>query len=235
MPYDSYETRRRGYGTTSQRSTLGYWVPLAVTVTIATAGLVAWIWKERKDSEEYHDKPPRPSGGYNDQPAGKAPYNEGVPGQEPSRSYPDARYDGSRQQPEDLGVMSRVQDALRRTPSPQQIFDQASRRVTAGVAAAGAVVGNALSSIKEEKGDYEDHSRWSEEAIARPVDGKSTQANPSTAPDKRKIVAIVVSAEAKNIDTEDMGYSQAHAVSVPWLFLNSLMSFSPFFLIYRTI
>lgn len=217
MPYDSYETRRRGYGASSQRTTLGYWVPLAVTVTVATAGLVAWIWNERKDSEGHQDKPSRPSGGDNHQASGKGPYTEGLPGQEPSRSYPEAKYDGSRQQPEDLGVVSRVQDALRRTPSPQQIFDQASRRVTAGVVAAGTVVGNALSSITEEKGGYEDHSRWSEEAIEKGRDGKSTQANlPSTMPksDKRKIVAIVVSAEAKNVETEEMGYSQAHAVSV---------------------
>ena len=40
------------YGTTSSRSALGYWIPLALTVTAATVGLAAWIWSERDDVEE---------------------------------------------------------------------------------------------------------------------------------------------------------------------------------------
>jgi hypothetical protein len=108
-------------------------------------------------------------------------------------------------------VMSRVQGALRRTPSPQQIFDSASKRVAAGMAAAGAVVGGALTSIRDEgRGDFEDHSRWTEEANNRANDGAGSQgAGPaimsgalppgvspttqSTTGKKRKTVAIVVS------------------------------------------
>jgi len=40
------------YGTSSSRSALGYWIPLALTVTAATVGLAAWIWSERDDAEE---------------------------------------------------------------------------------------------------------------------------------------------------------------------------------------
>ncbi|GAB7359432.1 hypothetical protein MBLNU230_g6080t1 [Neophaeotheca triangularis] len=94
--------------------------------------------------------------------------------------------DGSRavqqqqQAGEDGGWMGRVSGTLRRTPSPQQFFDQASRQVSAGMTAAGA----ALGSIMEEDGSrdrgedrrgragreereregFSDHERWSEEA-----------------------------------------------------------------------
>jgi hypothetical protein len=47
-------------------------------------------------------------------------------------------------------------------------MEGASRTVVAGVAAAGAVVGSALSSIREEdKNAYKDHETWSEEAESR--------------------------------------------------------------------
>ena len=135
---------------------------------------------------------------------------------------------------EDASVLGRVSGALRRTPSPQQFFNEASRRVAAGFAATGAAVGGALSSITEEdKGHYEDHTRWSEEAAARanlsrtqsgqydgarqlgstsqpqvPLSGKRTG-------DKRKAVAIVVSAERKHHGNheEEVQYIQTHAVS----------------------
>ena len=135
---------------------------------------------------------------------------------------------------EDASVLGRVSGALRRTPSPQQLFDGASRRVAAGVAAAGAAVGGALSSIREEdRGHYEDHTRWSEEAAARASVsrtqsghyegarqlGSTTQPQLSFAPkragDRRKAVAIVVSAERKHHGNHDdeVRYIQTHAVS----------------------
>jgi len=127
---------------------------------------------------------------------------------------------------EDESMMARMSGALRRTPSPQQIFDGASRRVVAGVAAAGAVVGGALSSIREEdKGDFEDHSRWSEEAEdprvrQRRAGGATSMSSSSrqTAPQrstggKRKSVAIVISAEVDHQDHTDqeVAYMQEHA------------------------
>jgi hypothetical protein len=114
---------------------------------------------------------------------------------------------------EDASVMARMQGALRRTPSPQQIFDGASKRVAAGVAAAGAFVGGALTSIREEgRGDFEDHSRWSEEVESRNQQRNQaetkTPSQPPTrsivgaqaaADKKRKTVAIVVSSESSHL------------------------------------
>ena len=58
--------------------------------------------------------------------------------------------------------------ALRRTPSPHQLLGNAGKTVAAGVAAAGAAVGSALASIREDdKNAYADHETWSEEADAK--------------------------------------------------------------------
>jgi len=219
----SYETsrRRQVYGASAGRSTLGYWVPLALTVTVATVGLVAWIWKERSENEELE---------FDRKGGGRPPpgYGDAGPGQQPHARGPEG------QPVEDASVLARMSGALRRTPSPQQILDGASRRVAAGVAAAGAAVGGALSSIREEdKIDFEDHSRWSEEAQARA--SRTTTVQPGPAPrgqlttepssrqpltprtgDKRKAVAIVISAETQNHHEGEgePSYFQEHAVSL---------------------
>lgn len=112
-------------------------------------------------------------------------------------------------------MIARMSGAIRRTPSPQQIFDGASRRVVAGVAAAGAAVGGALSSIQEEdKKDFEDHSRWSEEAETQASEapghrGPEARGKPHG---KRKTVAVVLSAESDYHHSEDVSYHQEHAV-----------------------
>ena len=227
--YDRYDRRQpRG---ASRRSTLGYWLPLALTVTAATVGIAAWIWSERKDdeSDDYHRK------------------GDGRPSSGPPPGFSDSRPEQTPHQRRDVGqhledesMVARMSGALRRTPSPQQLFDGASRRVAAGVAAAGAAVGGALSSIREEdKRDFEDHSRWSEEAASRTgglkasleareaqnlpepeprsVDGLSsahpvTQLGPSNK-GKRKIVAIILSADTEyNSHGDDESYLQEHAV-----------------------
>ena len=212
--YDRYERQRRSTsGASTRRSALGYWIPLAVTVTVATVGIAAWIWSERKDvdDDDYERKDydgreeGRPPPGYGG--PGQAPYG---PGQPPYGSGPE------RQPTEDQGMIARMSGAIRRTPSPQQIFDGASRRVVAGVTAAGAAVGGALSSIREEdKKDFEDHSRWSEEADTRAGEtpgrrGAERHGNPGS---KRKAVAIVLSAESDYSHSEDASYHQEHAVS----------------------
>ena len=231
--YDRYERRQAG-GASSRRSALGYWLPLALTVTAATVGIVAWIWSERNDDES-DDFPERGDDRPPSRPSGPPPEFRGSePGQPPYE-----RRDGS-QNLEDEGMVARVSGALRRTPSPQQLFDGASRRVAAGVAAAGAAVGGALSSIREEdKRDFEDHSRWSEEAESRAGDVKAgaggassqkrsgpesratetssstvpaTQSGPKS-PGERKTVAFVVSGEAVDHNhSDDVPYLQEHAV-----------------------
>ena len=173
MAYDRYERQQRQtYSASTRRSTLGYWLPLAVTVTVATIGLAAWIWSERKD-DDLDDYDKKSEG--RDPPQGR---RADVSGSRTKRT-PTARGDDGIQMGEE-GVMARMTGALRRSPSPQQIFDGASRRVAASVAAAGAVVGGALSSIREEdKRDFEDHTRWSEEAEGRIEGGDAKRAAPS--------------------------------------------------------
>lgn len=56
------------YGASREnRSAFGYWIPLALTVTAATVGLVAWVWSERGDDESesepehYYANAPQPN------------------------------------------------------------------------------------------------------------------------------------------------------------------------------
>lgn len=50
----------------NDRSAFGYWIPLALTVTAATVGLVAWVWSERdsedseSEQEQYYANAARP-------------------------------------------------------------------------------------------------------------------------------------------------------------------------------
>ncbi len=256
MPsYDSYERRRRQYSPPSTRgqSSWGHWLPLAITFTIAAGGLAAWIWKERNDNEE-DDYPPGTSGSGPPQP-GYNPNSQGPPSTQgpPPTSYPgpppssstggysgpppgQAPYGGPPEQREveDASIMGRMSGALRRTPSPQQIFDGASKKVVAGVSAAGAAVTGALSSIAEEdKPGYEDHRSWSEEADSQSggkaskigrkgpelVDNEGSNVSKASqatvkANGKRKSVAIVVSAVTDYEHDDDAGYHQEHAVSL---------------------
>lgn len=214
MPRDHGPSRRN-------RSAVGNWVPLIATVAVATVGFAAWAWNERQrdndgdkddDQHEAHDRrqydehqarPPAPA--YD--PVGDAT-ERGI--DEPPASY-----------------VARMSGALRRTPSPQQFIHGASRTFSAGITAAGAAFGNALSSIREEdRNAYKDHETWSEEAEAREVEGSpavaptqpaiklTDRARPAGSGRKTK-VAVVVSADA-DLDGVDDGldYSQTHAVRI---------------------
>lgn len=231
MSFPQDPRRRRGgagtgFSSTGGRTAMGYWLPLALTAGIATISIAAWIWSERNDDDE-DDHPHDGDGPY---PPPSVPGNDFTPPAYGAGDY--ARGAGAEVLPGDAsydhGMMARMQGALRRTPSPQQIFDGASKRVVAGVTAAGAFVGGALTSIREEnKGDFEDHSRWSEEAQNRAHE-RSQQA--AVAPTmsgglpsrgvnagqpfekKKKSVAIVVSSLSP-ADSDD--YASEHAVSIP--------------------
>ena len=226
MSYDRFErqNRRQQYGAGSRHHTLGYWVPLVVTVTAATIGLAAWIWSERRDDGDDDDKvyDTRPTDGEHPPPI----YGDVGPGEVSLRRGPGPPQSGESSD----AMMARMSRALRRTPSPQQIFDGASRKVAAGVAAAGAAVGGALSSIREEeKDDYADHSRWSEEAESRKLSGneavagaasqsgdmRSSMKSVSMTGSKRKTVAIVISSESHlgSPEEHEPGYHQEQAVS----------------------
>ncbi len=267
--YERVDRRRRttgggGYGASSRRSTLGYWVPLVMTVTVATIGLAAWIWSERQDDEDENsdqEKPPStvPPPGYASMSGGlpPGPGPAGFQGPPPSAPMgpggfegppmppPEPGYEGGArstgaepQMPDDGTLMSKMSGALKRTPSPQQSYDWASKKVAAGVAAAGAMVGGALTTIREgSQDDYEDHERWSEEADSRDKSGKEVKRGlkrrgtaddyfsgsvemPKTAilkSRKRKNVAVVVS--AVEIGSDGIGEVDQHAVSYDHTFL----------------
>ena len=233
--YDRYERTARP--APSRRGGLSYWIPLALTVTVATVGIAAWIWSERKDDED--DEPgyrPGPDPG-----PSRPDYGRNLDGsiRTGPPSYADVRPGevayGTAQRPEESqSYMARMSGALRRTPSPQQFMEGASRTVVAGVAAAGAAVGSALSSIREEdKNAYKDHRTWSEEAEARlpgsspgPPSGVEVRsvsesgviANPRVpiGTGKRKTVAIVVSADINEdgqMDEDDIFVEQAVSIS----------------------
>lgn len=83
----------------------------------------------------------------------------------------------------DETFLERASGIMRRTPSPQQFFDSASKQVTAGLAAAGSALGSIMEvesnadqtserhdrsgSRHEEREGFSDHERWSEEAEER--------------------------------------------------------------------
>jgi hypothetical protein len=234
--YDRYDRRRTtASSSTTRRTTFGYWIPLAVTVTLATAGVVAWIWRERDEhdttddtssSDEHLDygrehsypgrgpgqQPPANDGANTSMSAG---VTGGVVYREGER-WDEKREGGGGGVQDDATLYGRVQGMMKRTPSPQQAMDFASKKVAAGVAAAGAVVGGALQSIREEGGaDYGDHERWSEDADMRKNIGGAGKSALRSGPGVRKRnVVVVVSAETKLTDTleDDGGFRSEHAV-----------------------
>jgi hypothetical protein len=247
MSYSYDRTTRRSGSSSTRRGTFSYWVPLALTVTVATVGIAAWIWSERNDDDDEESRPdigPDPyqqNAGYGRNEDGSV--RLGPPSYAGEVRQGEVGYGTVENRPEESqSYMARMSGALRRTPSPQQVFDGVSRTVVGGVAAAGAVVGTALSSIREEdKSAYKDHERWSEEAALRragvdpgapgPIDMRSTDSVPRAAPTsktssggKRKTVAIVVSAEDSIADMEDDDGYHEHAVCTP---IPALRKYSP--------
>ncbi|KAK2011806.1 hypothetical protein LZ32DRAFT_560506 [Colletotrichum eremochloae] len=191
-----------------RRGVWSHWVPLAVTVTVATVGVAAWVWSQRKDegetpeSEQYRDLD-YGNPDYGDNPA----YGTAKGPKPPSSNVGTETYgtaDASRDPATD-GWGARMSGALRRTPSPQQFFESAGKTVTASVAAAGAVAGRALAAIREEdKNAYADHETWSEEADAR----KERPSAPRDPSKRRRTVAIVVSADNHADDFDQDGFHE---------------------------
>lgn len=210
-------------------------------------GLAAWVWSERSenDEDEYPDeKPPRPSTGM----GGPYPptYTQGGPAQQPTGILPHQRpddvpppvgpeqYGGAAssyyaesssqsrnvEQRTDGTFFTRMSGAIRRTPSPQQFFDSASRQV----AAAGAAAGAALSSIMEvdsngdrhervgrdERDGFSDHERWSEEAEELQ---RSDTARGKGKGRAKRTVAIVLTAESSYTADDDSAFHTEHGVS----------------------
>nr|OQO26082.1 hypothetical protein B0A51_05812 [Rachicladosporium sp. CCFEE 5018] len=144
------------------------------------------------------------------------------------------------QQPDDGTFFGQVKGAMRRTPSPQQFFDTASRQVGAAAAAAGSALGRIMEEDKdeyyvqgqgqrrerkEEREGFSDHERWSEEAEEKmhvgPVEIESgkragvarTARDAQGRASGKKSVAIVVSADLDNDghDDNEADYRTEHA------------------------
>lgn len=231
-------------GSSRRHGVWTHWVPLVLTVTVATVGIAAWAWSQRSDDDE--EVPNRPNGGGGNNAASSYPqhqqgdqhldYENADYGDNPPYGAANRSVDvktGADGHSEGVGGWgTRMSGALRRTPSPQQFLDSAGKTVAAGVAAAGAAVGSALAAIREEdKNAYADHETWSEEADAKKKDKGSSSKHGSK---KRKTVAIVVSADMHMDEMDEDGFHE-HAVSSPsvdciWVVANP--SFFFFFLFF---
>ncbi|KAI2790709.1 hypothetical protein POX_c03555 [Penicillium oxalicum] len=225
------DARRRGgagtgFSSTGRRTAMGYWIPLALTVGVATLSIAAWIWSERDDDDDNEQSPNDHDRIHPTELRGAASGDYPPSYRTEDHTREGALGAGPEDHPYDPGFMARMQGALRRTPSPQQLFDGASRRVMAGVTAAGAYVGGALTSIREEnRGDFEDHTRWSEEAQARAVRrdqpsdnapnmGGMVAGQTSLEKKRKKVVAVVVSsvtsADSDSISTSEHASILSH-------------------------
>ncbi len=205
----------------SRRGVWSHWVPLAVTVTVATVGLAAWVWSQRKDDEGGavdHDAEPDldyENADYGDNPPYGATSRDRTADARPPRRDDESigvgPGPGPGPAPSDVsaaGWGARMSGALRRTPSPQQFLDSTGKTVAAGVAAAGAAMGKALASIREEDKHYGENP-WSEEA-----DAKKDRAAPAS-DKRRRTVAIVVSADAQVSAADDHEIAVREPQSVP--------------------
>lgn len=185
-------------------------MPLAVTLTVATVGVAAWAWSQRKDGKDDEDEQEvgldYENADYGDNP----PYgaaSRSVKGHEKAPRSEDQSFGvtGPESEAPEAGWGARMSGALRRTPSPQQFFDSTGKTVAAGVAAAGAAMGKALASIREEdRGADPENNPWSEEADAK----KERVPPPLHHGKKRKTVAIVVSADSQFADADDDGFHE---------------------------
>ncbi|KJZ73138.1 hypothetical protein HIM_07522 [Hirsutella minnesotensis 3608] len=194
----------------SRRGVWTHWVPLAVTLTVATAGFAAWVWSQRRDDENDHIEPglDYENADYGNNPPYGATSRD-APGGDTSLQRDD-HGQGLAPAPSEVsgsGWSARMTGALRRTPSPQQFFDSTGKTVAAGVAAAGAVMGKALASIREEDKAYSENP-WSEEA-----DAKKDRAPPAWDNKRRKSVAVVVSADTSIPEGDDGSHEMASILS----------------------
>jgi len=210
--YERYDaTRRRNVTGRSGRSALGYWIPLALTVTIATAGLVAWIWSERAgdDDDDNYDRNGDDGKSVPERP-GESAYSRQT-GAESTREGESA----------DEGFMARMSGALRRTQSPQQFFDNAGKIASAAGVAVGlsAVSGRSdksKRSVRSEREEgFSDHERWTEEAITQRTEDEVTSERSRGKARAKRTIAVVLSAESSlaSLQSDDDSYQTEHAVS----------------------
>ncbi|KAM0249176.1 hypothetical protein ACHAQJ_009156 [Trichoderma viride] len=191
-PYDNRGSSR------SRRGVWSHWVPLAVTLTVATAGLAAWVWSQRKESSEDHTEPDPhldyENADYGENPAygASAERRRMAPPPEQGRQRDQNYAVGTPETAEGTpaGWGSRMSSAFTSNPG---------KTVAAGVAAAGAAVGKALASIREEDKPEHESNPWPEEREVRRERGPAA----SQPIQRRKTVAIVISADSQFTDDDD--------------------------------
>lgn len=215
--YDSSRSRRRG--------AWGPWVPLALTVAVASAGVVAWVWGQRFKSDEEEEEYAHAYLDYGENPPYSATSSRNLgTSVNPERSRAGSvtygvTEDAQAETSSNAGSGWGVPGALRRSPSPQQFFSHAGKTIAAGAGAVGAAMGSALAAIREEdQNAYADHETWSEEAEARKIIKPSPSPSPTLSPPpsqvsnrRRKTVAVIVSADSAADDFSDDGFHE-HAV-----------------------
>lgn len=233
------------------------------TIAVGGLAAWIWSERSEHDDDEYpSDKPTRPTPGpggpyptqgsqpYPGPPAPGAgyvalqdptqppqPISADVTGTSYGGGSASAYYDASStttrnvSERNDASFLGRV---MRRTPSPQQFFDNASKQVMGGVAAAGKALGSIMEVDSRDQSEerrrlddregFSDHERWSEEAedrqrIKTVERDTETGKRGSTRSDKgkgraKRTVAIVVSADVEDHDTSDEdAFHTEHGVS----------------------
>ncbi|ESU06905.1 hypothetical protein SNK03_001800 [Fusarium graminearum] len=156
----------------SRRGVWSHWVPLAVTLTVATVGVAAWVWSQRKDTEEEDDNgldySNHARGGDHQAYGSHDVGSRDIQGPEkPPR--PDGQSHGIAHANEEAtggGWGSRVTGALRRTPSPQQFFDSTAPADTSSQHIGGSrrrktvaiVVSAETGAVPEEEDPFHEHA-----------------------------------------------------------------------------
>ncbi|EWG50452.1 hypothetical protein FVEG_09663 [Fusarium verticillioides 7600] len=157
----------------SRRGVWSHWVPLAVTLTVATVGVAAWVWSQRKDGDDEDEHYGLDYGNQartgDNQPHGSRDINSrDIQGPEkPPR--PDGQSQGIAPADEDAaggGWGSRMSGALRRTPSPQQFFDSTAPADTSSPLVGGnrrrktvaIVVSAETGAVPEEEDSFHEHA-----------------------------------------------------------------------------
>lgn len=184
------------------RSALGYWLPLVVTVTIATAGLAAWIWSERQQDD--HDDDDRHDDTEDDK------YDHPL-------DYPDDTAQ-SRDQPSDTPDQGFLARMTARTPSPQQFFDSAGQRIRSVVG-----ISAPSSTERQDQGPdpaFSDNEHWNEEADTKRSQRPAASSHATSKP--KRTVALVLNGQDQH---DESTYRTERAVSsTPRLCENPLLN-----------
>ncbi|KAL7931680.1 hypothetical protein V8C35DRAFT_309233 [Trichoderma chlorosporum] len=204
-PYDNHGSSR------SRRGVWSHWVPLAITLTVATAGLAAWVWSQRKETVEDHAEAEPDldyeNADYGENPAYGASAEQRRLVPPPEHAQRDGYATGAEMADGQSGWGTRMTSAFASSNS-HNFLDSTGKTVAAGVAAAGAAVGKALASIREEDRPEHETAAWPEEREVKREKG------PAPSLKKRKTVAIVISADSQfTDDDEDITHEHASILS----------------------